>query len=77
MVRKSRNDSIDEGREQEGSGDVDVEGDIIIGELDQEGRGQTENARSKQTQGSLRDDVDQIINGIPAMYVLPSSPTLI
>jgi len=64
IVRKTRSDSIDEQREQSGSVDVDVEGDMIIGELEQDGGESTVNTKPKHNQGCIRDDVDKIIDGI-------------
>ena len=71
MVRKSRSDSIDQRKE----GDVDVEGDMIIGDMDQEGMEQAEDTKSKQSQGNLRDDFNKIIHGKLSVYLMPSSPT--
>jgi hypothetical protein len=73
MVRKSGSDSI--GEAKEGSGDVDVEGDMIIGDLDQEGREQVDITKSRPSQGNLRDDFDKIIEGKLSMCLLPSPPT--
>jgi hypothetical protein len=79
IVRKSRSDSIGERREQDGIGDVDVEGDMIIGDLEQDGGDPVANTKLKQNQGCLRDDVDEIINGTfrvsHAVFTYPSSRT--
>jgi hypothetical protein len=71
IVRKSHQDrrSIDQREDEEEkddgiSGDVDVEGDMIVGELDPDIAEQPRpSTKPRQEQGSIRDDVDQIVNG--------------
>lgn len=68
IVRKYRNDSVDEKREREGGGDMDVEGDMILGDLEQEGGEPAAITKPKQNQGCIRNDVDEIIHGTFSVF---------
>jgi hypothetical protein len=67
IVRKSHRESIDERRgkklEEDDNADLDVEGDMVLGDLEPDGAEPVVNVKPRQDHGSVRDDVDEIING--------------
>lgn len=66
IVRKSHRESIDTRGKQksaEDNTDPDVEGDMIIGDLELDGAEPTSNTKPRQDHGSIREDVDEVING--------------
>jgi TBC1 domain family member 2 len=51
--------------------DIDVEGDMVVGELDPEVIDNPVSQKARQDQGLIRDDVDDILHGtfsVPQMY---------
>lgn len=73
----------DTGFEQDGdSRDVDVEGDMILGDLEAEMNATdldastaslASHSKAKNNEGNIRQDIDDIVNGI---YLHPSNSTL-
>lgn len=69
IVRKSADvrdsaDGKEEVKEEEVAGDVDEEVEIIVGELEPELTAEpTPSVKPKLEQGTIRDDVDDIVNG--------------
>ena len=74
MVRKEnevRHTDHDEVlKTHEGHGDVEVEGDMIIGEMDPDivEHHPTPPSKHKHNQGTVRDDADEIVNGTHSTY---------
>jgi hypothetical protein len=66
----------DTGLDMEGRGDADVEGDMIIGDLESEAPPVDQSAtqtlpahiKAKQNQGVIREDVDDIVHGIFVVF---------
>lgn len=66
-----RGDSVKPKTEEEGAGDIDVEGDMILGDLEPELAPEDVNSslalahvKLKQNQGSIREDIQDVVNGI-------------
>jgi hypothetical protein len=66
IVRKSTRGSVDERsnkKKDDDTADIDVEGDMVLGDLELDGTEQTAHSKPKQDHGFIRNDVDEIING--------------
>jgi hypothetical protein len=66
IVRKSNRSSVDESavKKLTESADVDVECDMVLGDSVPDVTGHVTDAKLRQGHGSIRDDVDEILNGI-------------
>jgi hypothetical protein len=82
IVRKSddRRQNVDErigAKDEEDGGDLDLESDMIMGDLEPEiAADTTATTKLKQDQGSIRDDVDEIVTGTLVHFISFSTPLI-